>query len=517
MEENLRGNTAGLKKSKIYAGMKIFVFFAVLFLCILVSSKVVKRKDSVEKYADFVKNADQVDVLFFGSSHVLDAINPLQLYAEYGITGYNMAKSGGMVTESYWMLMNALEYCEPKCVVVDLWALDREYQYIDAKDGEQNSEEAKQAVSFLHDNFDFLPFNKTKVAAVNDLISDKETKKGFYWDFILYHNRWSSLEARDFKVAMGIVEKPGYLGSTPAYLVEKDLHIYQSDKVEDVLPEDTVCVQYLYKILDECEKRGIEVVLAFFPMSQSYEQDWMAVNTGQKIADERNLTFINLLPHDTQNVIDMETDMFDGIHANVNGMRKITSYVGKYLCKVEGIEDHRQDPAYQAWGELVSRWQGEEIDRLLNEGDMYIELGMIQNLNANSIIFMRGNSPALQDVMVQKFIMQLSGTTAILDAAASGGPYLLIRDATGGTMQIQEYIGEQQIESFPTILGDTHYIAMKPFSAIYVDGNMEYNYLDMEEHYDSSMQITILGQAGEIMSRLYYEPNWNDMKKGNIE
>ena len=137
----------------------------------------------------------------------------------------------------------------------------------------------------------------------------------------------------------------------------------------------------------------------------------------------------------------------------------------------------------------------------------------MQNLNANAIIFMPGNSSALQDSLVQAFIMQLTGTTAVVDAANCGGPYLLIRDATSGTMQIQEFVGEQQIDSFASILGDTNYIAMKNFSAIYVDGNLEYNFLDMEEHYGAEVQIMILGQAGEIMSQLYYDPVWNDMEQ----
>ena len=161
--------------------------------------------------------------------------------------------------------------------------------------------------------------------------------------------------------------------------------------------------------------------------------------------------------------------------------------------------------------ERVSKWQTTEIERLLGENDLYVKLGTILNLNANAIVFMRGNSAALQDTMVQEFIMQLAGTTSILDAAACNGPYLMIRDATCGTMQIQEFVGEQQIESVQTILGDTNYIAMKPFSAIYVDGNLEYNYLDMEDYYESSVQITILGQSGEVMGRFFYNTDWSEV------
>ena len=512
MEENLREYTTDKRKGKMYKGIKIFAFFCILFLLIGVAGKVTQRKESVKKYSDFWELSEQVDVLFLGSSHMLNGISPLQLYAEYGITSYNMAKHGGMVTESYWMMMNALDYCQPKCVVVDLWALDRDYQYIDLMDGTKSEEERNKSVSFFHDNIDSWPLTKTKVATVNDLISDYDVKKEFFWDFSVYHDRWSSLETGDFQMAAGKKAGKSYLGASPVYLVETNFPIYQAEKIEQTLEDDTVCVQYLYKILEECNERNIEVIFTFLPMAGSYEQDWLAVNTGKKIAEEKGILFLDMLAHDTQNVINYKLDMFDEGHANNSGMRKLTSYVGKYLCEVAGITDHRQDPAYQAWGELVSQWQTDEIQRLLGEKELYVELSMINNLNANAIVFMPGNSSALQDSMTQELVMQLAGTTAVLDAAAQGGPYLLIRDATSGVMQKQEFVGEQQIESFMSILGDTHYIAMKEFSAIYVDGNLEYNYLDMEDHYESEVQVTILGQAGEVMSRLYYDPVWNYME-----
>lgn len=509
-------NNKDIGKGKIYKGIKILAFFCILILLVSVAGKVTQRKESVKKYSDFWELAPQTDVLFLGSSHMLNGISPLQLYAEYGITSYNMAKHGGMATESYWMLMNALDYCEPKCVVVDLWALDRDYQYIDLMDGTKSEEERNKSVSFFHDNIDSWPLTKTKIAAVNDLISEYNVKKEFFWDFSVYHDRWSSLGSSDFQMASGEKVGKSYLGASPVYLVGTNFSVFQAEKMDETVG-DTVCVQYLYKIIEECEKRDIEVIFTFLPMAGSYEQDWKAVNTGKKIAEEKGILFLDMLSHETQNIINYKLDMFDEGHANNSGMRKLTSYIGKYLCEVEGIIDHREDEAYQAWGALVSQWQTEEIQRLLGEKELYIELSMIQNLNANTIIFMPGNSSALQDSTTQDLVMQLAGTTAVLEAAQCGGPYLLIRDASSGAMQKQEFVGEQQIESFMSILGDTHYIAMKDFSAVYANGNLEYNYLDMEEHYDSEVQITILGQAGEIMSRLYYDPVWDDMEQGNVE
>lgn len=513
MENKIKENTKKRKTGKLYGGLKIVVFFGILFLLVGFAGKVVQRKESVKKYSDFWELSEQIDVLFFGSSHMLNGINPLALYEEYGITSYNMAKHGGIMTESYWILMNALEYCNPKCVVVDLWALDRDYQYIDLMESFRTDEGRKQSVSLFHDNIDGFPLTKTKIEAINDLISNYDVKKEFWWDLYAYHGRWSEVGAEDFQIATGCEVKNNYLGATPMYLINPDYKFYRSPQIEEPLPYNTVCVQYLYKIIEECQKRNIEVILTFLPTASAYEQDWLAVNTGKMIADEHDILFLNLLSQDACDVLDYELDLFDEVHANVSGMIRVTSFVGEYLCEVEGVVDHRMDSKYQAWGNLVKRWKAEDTQRLLGESDLYLELSMLHDLEANSIIFIPGNSASLQDDIIQKLIMRLSGSDFVLTAAEQGGPYLMIRDGSSGTMQIQEFVGEQQIDSFSSILGDTCYIGLKNFGAIYENGDFENNYLNMEEYYETQIQIIVLGQDGEVLSKLYYDPVWNDMKR----
>lgn len=495
---------------KIYTVIKIIIFFCVLLLLIIFAGKVVQRKESTKKYADFMEVSKQIDVFFLGSSHVLNGINPFRLYRDYGITSYNMAKNGGHIAEAYWTLMNALEYASPKCVVLDLWSLDRDYQYIDIMEETTSQEEREKYISFLHDGLDYWPMNKMKMDAINDLLSSDEVKKEFYWDFIVYHDRWSSLKKEDFTLAMGMDSDSECMGARPVYWVHNDFTIHPMERNTEVLSKDVVSVQYFYRILEECKKREIEVILTYLPMASFSAEDWKAVNTAQVIAEEEELLFLNLLPHEEQGVINYRTDMFDESHANINGMSKLTSYVGKYISELECIRDHRMDSDYHNWNDKVEKWYRNETQKMLAEKDLYLELAMIQSLKANAIVFMRGDSQALQDAMVQELVMQLAESQGILEAAEAGGPYLMIRDTSGEEAKIQEFIAEQQIESFESILGDTEYIGVKAFGAIYVDGNLEHNYLNMEEHYNSEVQILILENDGNVLEHLIYDPNWEN-------
>lgn len=496
---------------KLYKGVKIFLFFLLVITLAGVAARITERKESRRKYSDFLELADQVDVLFLGSSHVLNGINPVQLYSEYGITSYNMGKPGGMVTESYWMLMNALDYCTPKCVVVDLWALDRDYQYLDIMNGYESDEETRNSVSLLHNNMDIWPISRTKIAAIRDLISDDGIRKEFLWDFTLYHDRWSALGSDDFTALGGRMESGYLLGAEQRPELYLNPLIGQAEDTAQTLPGKSVCVEYLEKILTVCNEKGIDVVLTFLPMATSYDQDRQAVNTAEQIADEWGVPFLNMLPHETQSLVDYYTDMSDDTHLNVNGMRKVTGYIGTVLKDACELPDHRADTGYAAWGEKVAQWQSDEIHRLSGQADLYAELGAIQNINASVVIFMRGDSKAIHDSMARRFVKQLTGTAVIDEALEANGPYLLIRDASGqvsSTPVSYEFGGVAQPDDFETLLGRTTYIGLQDFGAVYVNGDYDNNYLDMEGHYNDEVQILILGQQGEVIGRLYYGAGW---------
>ena len=63
--------------------------------------------------------------------------------------------------------------------------------------------------------------------------------------------------------------------------------------------------------------------------------------------------------------IDWTKDSYDrGDHLNLSGARKVTSYLGKYIGEKYGMEDRRNDPAYQEWDRLAEKYQAEVARRL---------------------------------------------------------------------------------------------------------------------------------------------------------
>ena len=83
----------------------------------------------------------------------------MDLWDDYGIAGYNLACYGNTMPVNYWSMMNALDYANPKVVVVAVNGVERDFKVTGSS-------------SDLHTAFDFYPLTKTKVRAIEDLMDD---------------------------------------------------------------------------------------------------------------------------------------------------------------------------------------------------------------------------------------------------------------------------------------------------------------------------------------------------------
>ena len=105
---------------KILSAIISFVIVGLLVVCGLSGlSDITERKESKNKFSDFYEQEENYDVLFIGSSHVLNGVFPMELWKDYGIVSYNLSGHGSRGAVNYWILKNALEYTTPKLVVID--------------------------------------------------------------------------------------------------------------------------------------------------------------------------------------------------------------------------------------------------------------------------------------------------------------------------------------------------------------------------------------------------------------
>ena len=103
--------------------LKVLVFMAGVLGMVCFLSNLLERRSAENKYAQFFDEQNDFDVLFLGTSHVVDAVYPLELWNDYGIVSYNFGGHGNQMATNYWVLVNAMDYTTPELVVVDCTCL----------------------------------------------------------------------------------------------------------------------------------------------------------------------------------------------------------------------------------------------------------------------------------------------------------------------------------------------------------------------------------------------------------
>lgn len=345
-------------------------------------TKIMERKASDQKYADFWEQEEDFDVLFMGTSHVINGVFPMDLWNDYGIVSYNFGGHGNEIATTYWVMENALKETTPKVMVIDCLGID-----IDHKTHEN--------FSYVHLSLDTFPLSITKIKTVCDLLDDpvldryiasngeslelgseSRTKIGLLWTYSVYHSRWNEINEMDFRYPYNY-EKGAE--SRIAVTVGELNKISNNEKIEG----GTVSEKYLRKMIEECQSKGIEVLLTYLPFTAS-ENEQKAANYVYDIAKEYDVGYLNFFDMD---IINYHIDMYDeDSHVNPSGARKITDYIGKYLIENYNISDRRNDSKYTFWNadfeeynlvknnNLVSRQKLDEYLMLLYNDDVEIRM-----------------------------------------------------------------------------------------------------------------------------------------------
>ena len=63
--------------------VKVVCFVLIMVISLALCNRIFVYKDGVDKFKDFYSEKQQFDILFFGSSRVLEGIQPMELWEDY--------------------------------------------------------------------------------------------------------------------------------------------------------------------------------------------------------------------------------------------------------------------------------------------------------------------------------------------------------------------------------------------------------------------------------------------------
>ena len=461
-----------------------------LFLCVLAAvigktASVVERKESDSKFTDFYKHPEEFDVLFFGTSHVLRGIFPMELWNDYGIVSYNMSNNAETLAETYWVLKNTLNYSSPELVVIDLYKIPLNEKI------SRDEETGELLKEYLHDYMDSLPLSVTKIQAVWDLLPPGDRME-FLFDFSMYHERWSVLGQGDFEPAKSLEKGAGSYAGIVSTTGPEAL----STDVRN--EEHTLGKDYLEKMIELCQERGIEVLLTYIPYGEISEEDRSWANSGYTIAEKYKIAYANML--EEEGLIHYQIDCSDSdSHLNVSGGRKVTEYLGAYVTEHYHIPDRRNQAEYAAWFGDYQEYMEEKLQALSQEADLYKYLLLLRDQSLSCCCYIRAGSRIYEDELAVELLHNIGADERLEEARKNNEDYLVLFDNFDA--QVYEFVGDETFENNVRFGLFEYYVDENGEKQLHIEDSAD-NYLTDSRERPSDLHVLVFDNAdGEMVDK----------------
>ncbi len=274
---------------------------------------------------------NSIDVLFMGTSHVYNSMNPTLLFEEYGIESYNLASSRQGTVDTFYWLKEATKYQTPKVLVFEVYGMIP-YSQFEGGDIYWNSNE-----SLVRLPIDWMRFSDVKFNAILDLSSKdaRITIESMLFPLIRYHERWELLEANDIPGRLSYLQS--YRGFKPINTRRDSNDGYSTINESDITMVNGESLifasEYTDRLMDYCQKKGIKVILVRTPYLGANAEEYV---TFKEYAESYGCEYYDFNYIDLYQEIDYNfaTDNADDGHANIYGAEKITRYLGEIISEM---------------------------------------------------------------------------------------------------------------------------------------------------------------------------------------
>lgn len=317
--------------------LRVLVFFVLAGLGFHYVNRVLTAKDPEELspyYYDYPKGS--FDVIIAGPSVMKNAVQPVQLWQDYGIRAYNLSCGNQSLSCSYYILKDAIDRDHPTLVVLDVTYAEEIY--------------VTRSKNFVHYLTDIMPLTDTyRYQMIQDVV-EPEDRLEFYFPFYSFHSRWKEISASDFK--NGNYQQYTLGSVTYAKTVGYDAVPFQRYDVDTSLSD--VSREYLEKIIALCNETNTQLLFTCCPVSsangdcdeRSFNSRRAVMKDVSVLAAENNVPFLNFLENPDAVQTDAYKDYWDGIHLNMFGAAKLTTFLGTYISNNYTLPEHDDNDSF---------------------------------------------------------------------------------------------------------------------------------------------------------------------------
>lgn len=293
--------------------------------------------------AEYYKEEKNHDVIFIGDCELYENISPAVLWEEYGINSYIRGSAQQLIWQSYYLLEDTLRYEKPQVVVFNVLSM---------KYNEPQSE------AYNRMTIDGMKFSGAKLKCIQASMTKEEEGIEYLFPILRYHSRITELKKEDFTYLFRR-DKVTHNGYYMRVDVKAAQDVPEGRKLGDYQFGENAYA-YLDKMADLCEQEGIELVLVKAPSLYPYWYDeWDAQM--EEFAEMRGLKYYNFLEKTEEIGLDFTKDTYDGgLHLNLSGAEKLSSYFGKILTGECQVKNRRgEEHLEEVWEKKLALYFGE--------------------------------------------------------------------------------------------------------------------------------------------------------------
>lgn len=356
----------------------------------------------------------KIDVFFVGSSHIFFGINPMEIWEEAGISGYNLTTHQQPLWSAKLLLQHALKKQQPKLIVLDV---------LMATNFSRPLLGTNQGTNMTHLALDPIPLSIQKIRGV--LKTDMITEKGeILLPIILSHSRLQQglLTWEDFHFFSGDRSHP-----MKGYNYTENLIPYSHP---GTVPETTHELpdgleEVLIDFIEFCREENLPLLFIKTPLVgnvELYEQ----INYIGRIAEAYGVPFVDFNHLYDELGIDFEKDFADSGHLNVYGAEKVSLFLAEYLRENYDLTDHRGDLSYASWEQSARHYRA--LTDLRNSTSLTDSFEAASDPNLLTVVLSGGavtNAVSLPEEVTQA--MRQAGLTGVPSVFGSGAYYAVIR------------------------------------------------------------------------------------------
>jgi hypothetical protein len=302
-----------------------------------------------EMWTDYYRQEDDsLDILYVGSSHVYNDVNPLVIYENSGLTGFDLATSAQDMATAYFLIKEALRSQSPKCVVLDVYGFHFESLLL--------AENYKKTL----DNMKWSPVKLEAVQAWQEKLVQEKTVNRLF-TLLDFHSRWTELNSLDYHYREEMQLYKGYVPTNEILPVE-----LVPSEASPVMTLNDSDLEYLDSIIDLCSGQGMNLILIAAPHA-----DWRPEEKAQmeELAGQKGLAFydFNESGHLEAMNLDPEQDFKDRNHLNSFGAQKFSEYLSAFVTDWCGEQETHPDQVYEYWNNCAAGWNARYKEICLDE------------------------------------------------------------------------------------------------------------------------------------------------------